>query len=100
MRHRRSHLGETLLLARMLGQAVAGGRPSTRATDREKARVFARAVVLERCRLGARLELRLVGRRGLQQPPDRGDLLGTREMGGAGDRDLLVPEIGPQPHQR
>ena len=71
-----------------------------RATDGEKPRVLPGAVVLDRRRVGACLEVGL-GRGGRgEQRADRIELLGRCPVRGARDRDLAVVEIGPRADER
>ena len=91
-------LAQHRLLARVLGPAVSRRGPAFRTTQREKPGVLARAVVLERGRGGAALELVLRRRRVGEDPAHDRELGGRGEMRGAEEHDLLVVEVRPRPH--
>ena len=101
---RRLHLGglgdlaEHRLLAGMLQQAVPGRGPVAGTAQREEAGVLPGAVVLDRRRSPAALELVLGGRRSGEEPADDRELLRCREVRRAGERDLLAVEVRPRPH--
>ena len=81
------------MLDRVRVEPVAAARPAVGAAEREHAGVLAGAVVLERRRLGAALELSLVGRRLREQAAHGVELLGRGEVRGGGDRDLLRGQV-------
>ena len=88
------------MLDRVGGEAVAATRPALRAAEREHPGVLARAVVLDRSRFGAALELVLLGRRLGEQAADGGELVGRGEVRRRRDRDLLGRQVVTRPHER
>src|SRR6476659_10291129 len=82
----------------MLEQAVPGRGPVAGTAQREEASVLPGAVVLDRGRGSAALELVLDGRRIGEETADDRELLRCGEVGRAGERDLLVVEVRPRPH--
>src|SRR5207247_2658557 len=95
-----SNLGEARLLDPVAGESVALARPAVRTTEGEEAGMLARAVVLERRRLGAALELVLGCSRGGEQAADGCELLRASEMRRAGDGELLVGQVGSGLYER
>ena len=97
---RRGDLGEAGVLDRMRRQPVAAARPAVHPAEREHPGVLAGAVVLERRRLGAALELVLGRGRLREQAADRGELLGRGEVRGGRDRDLLRRQVVARADER
>ena len=87
-------LREHRLLAGMPESAVPLGRPAARAAEGEHRRVLSGAVVLELRGLGPALEVVLGGGRLCEQAAHRRELLGARQVRGAGERDLRLVEVG------
>ena len=81
-------LGEHHLLAGVARAAIPSGWPATCAAKRQEAGMLAGARVSERRRLRPALELVLPGRRVTEQTPHGVELLGARNVGGAGDCEL------------
>src|SRR4029079_10915366 len=77
---------------------VRGRGPVAGRAERGEAGVRSGAVVLDRGRGPAALELVLDGRRIGEETADDRELLRCGEVGRAGERDLLVIEVRPRPH--
>ena len=83
----------------MVGEAIPRLFEAASLADREKPCVLARAVVCDRRRLQARLEIRL-GRLALgKKSPNGFYLLRPRKVGRARNRDLTIVEIGSGAHE-
>ena len=96
--------GGARLLDRMVGQAVAGGRPVVRAAEGEHAGVLARAVVEDLlgrpALLKAELEVVLGRGRLREQRADGGDLVRRGAVGRGRDREVALVEVCARPRER
>ena len=96
----RGDLEPDLLLQRMGSEPVVVGLEAAGAADGEKARVLARAVVLDRRRVGSGLEVGLGRGRVCEERAHGVELLRQRPVRGAGDRELAVVDVGSRAGER